>query len=650
MFPQCRLIFTPGSRFRFGVIQTLFAITLLWPIVGPGAITQDYHSNAWLRLYQFEKTAFGDYLSPVTSKEFFFSKNGQRDPRAEFENAIEAFRDPSLTFGIQRLPAACVFPARKIVLERIMKTQFPQPQCAGLDTWIDRIRATGVSLVFVGAYPGNPASILGHSFVRFHRGFLDASKGKDLLSYSVGFMAQADPRDNKLLYMVKGLTGGYDGFYEIEPHYMKVGLYNNSESRDLWELNLNFTQAEVDLLVRHLWELTFNARIPYFFIDENCSFRLITFLEVAKPEDSLHQKLSMIVLPAETVRLANEAGWTTGNLRFRASVKRRMNYKLGLLTPMAHTEFQQARQSAVATTLVQDPTAIDALLDFWLYENYRATARLNETQKSAMEATYQRAAELSGISQFAELSDDAIRKSENLKPPFLGHDPHWLEAQVGPAITHLDNSPGDTQIEDISITTTLAKIRYRTGVHPLWSADPGYAEISAIEYLGADLELRNGQSSRWNFLFIQAKSLNDFLQSERPLSWSFSAGVTSSCRLCQTTRPAVQVAGGPGLAVKKSTFLVYGIAQFQAATWQARTLQARLAPGLTLGSLIKFDRTSILADLSHHWWKVSQVSTATLQLAYVIKINQAALAEIRHSAVTNQFTDTDATLGWAWFF
>ncbi len=635
------------SRCSLNLLLFLVAIGFLSPAPGEAAIPADAESSAWLRLYQYEKTIFGKYRSPVTAKEFFFSTTGPHDPQAEFNGAIEAFNSPSLSFGIQQLPAACVFPARKTVLEKILKTQFPQPKCPELETWVERINATGVSLVFVGAYPGNPASILGHSFLRFHRGLATLTAGKDLLSYSVGFMAQADPRDNRLSYMLKGLTGGYDGFYEIEPHYMKVGLYNNSESRDLWEWNLDFTQEEVDLLVRHLWELTFNARIPYFFIGENCSFRLITFLELAKPDQSLHQKLSAIVLPAETVRVAHEFGWTTGDLQFRPSVKRRMNIKFQLLSPEARAEFVQARKSASATMLVRDPTAIDALLDYWLYENYRATTHLDEAQKSIMEATYRRAANLPGISQYADLSNEAIRNSENLSPPFLGHRSRWLQAQFGLAqATHHPRELAHTKSPQASI----GKLSYRSGVHPLWSPDPGYADISAIEYLGADIEWRNRQTSRWNLLLVQAKSLNDYLQNDRLFSWSLAAGVTNYCLLCQTTRPAMTVTGGPGLAFQLSKILVYGIAEVQGASWKAKTLQGLMAPGIVLGALVKFRRASIGAQLNHQWWKSSQVMKADLQFAYAVQLNQSALSELRCSAVQNQVAEVDATLGWAWFF
>lgn len=536
-------------------------------------------------------------MSDVTSERFFFSPEGRRDPEREILAAIEAFEDPTKTFGTQKASAACVFPARKKVLESLLSRRFPSPPCQDLETWVSRISADRVSLVFVGAYPGNPASILGHSFLRLSNSGRESSgrEGLDLLSYSIGYMAQADPRDNRMLYMLKGLTGGYTGFYEIEPHYMKVGLYNNSESRDLWDVPLALTKDDVDLLVRHYWELTFNASLDYYFIDENCSYRLLTLIEAVRPDVDLTSKLSMIVLPAETVRTTIDAGLASGPPAFRASVKRRMTYKLSLLDDESRASFARARSSLEETRSLTDPTAVDALLDHWIYENYKVKTQLDETSRELMEATYARASQLNALSLFRGVTNEKIRDDLDLAPPFTGHPPSWLELRGG-----------------TTDRGSAAGFSYRNGVHPFWSGDQGYDEISGIEYLGLDLDVAANEKARWSALLAKATSYDS-------LSWSFEGKLTNRCLLCDTEIEAVQVEGGVGLGTKSTNFISYLLAQARGAAWLESGAQGLLAPGFAAGFKYRIFEWTFAAENRTHWWRTRRVSESTARMTWALQ-------------------------------
>ena len=87
--------------------------------------------------------------------------------------------------------------------------------------------------------------------------------GKGLLDYTVNYEAITESK-NGLAFAVKGLGGGYKGRFSTLPYYIKIQVYNNMESRDLWEYELSLNQNEVDQLVRHLWELG-PIGITYFF-------------------------------------------------------------------------------------------------------------------------------------------------------------------------------------------------------------------------------------------------------------------------------------------------------------------------------------------------------------------------------------------------
>jgi hypothetical protein len=85
------------------------------------------------------------------------------------------------------------------------------------------------------------------------------------------------------------------------PYYNKVQEYNNAESRDLWEYELNFNEDEVDWLTRALWDVGPHA-IDYFYFDENCSAIMLTWLAIANPKLHLGQDLHFWVIPLDTVR------------------------------------------------------------------------------------------------------------------------------------------------------------------------------------------------------------------------------------------------------------------------------------------------------------------------------------------------------------
>ena len=75
----------------------------------------------------------------------------------------------------------------------------------------------------------------------------------------------------------------FRGRFSTMPYYIKVQEYNNLESRDLWEYPLHLTRPQVDLLVRHLWELG-QTSMAYYFFNRNCSYQLLPLLEAAAPD------------------------------------------------------------------------------------------------------------------------------------------------------------------------------------------------------------------------------------------------------------------------------------------------------------------------------------------------------------------------------
>lgn len=584
------------------LIVTVFSalVGLLCRPAGASDLESLSRHPQWLAVYQYVPRGDG-YQSEVESDRFFFSPEGNINPHREMEAAIVAYQDSTKTYGTLKLPAACTYPVRRQILEGLLRKKFPKVHCPDLDQWISRVNADQVSMMYVGAYSGNAASILGHTFLRFSNSLREKSgrEGIDLLTYAVGFTAHAGAEDGRLTYMLKGLTGGYPGFYDIEPYYMKVGIYNNSESRDLWEVRLDYSREETELLLKLVWEYTFNSQIRYYFIGKNCSFRLLKLLDIVRPQGALSASFRGIVLPAETVRSLEKKKQTQDKLEFRSSILRRLRLKRQLLSEEQREEFDRSTTSLEVTRNISDPTLADALLDYWLYETYSVQTHLPPAQQRLVDALHVRAATLPGRTRFAKTNSE-IRQDENLSPPFRGHKSHWMELEAGS-----------------SSQNAVVGISARAGVHPYWSNDRGYNEISAVEYLGMDYQKRMTESDRWKFQFIKVQNFEDFFDYEKKASWSFDVRITNQCLICATDRPQFQMSGSYGLSHRYSQVTFSLLPDLKTAVWEyEQGVRGVLAPGLKAYFKWDLNRWIIYAEWSHHWWERRNADEFDIRLGY----------------------------------
>ncbi len=82
---------------------------------------------------------------------------------------------------------------------------------------------------------------------------------------------------------MKGLLGLFRGDFRKVPFHFKVREYNDFESRDLWEYELAFSPAELELFAAHLWELG-STYFAYYYLSENCWYHVLASIEVVRPE------------------------------------------------------------------------------------------------------------------------------------------------------------------------------------------------------------------------------------------------------------------------------------------------------------------------------------------------------------------------------
>ena len=255
---------------------------------------------AWLNLLHYKQQVFSGPSSQADDARFFISVNGNTDPEAELQASLESIFNPA-----DRLSFLCRFPARYAWLKSQLdfSGDLPEQVCDKFNAWKTKLNARQVTLLFPSMYLNNPASMFGHTFLR-----LDNPDRSPLLSYTLGYAAATDKDDGPLTYVYKGLSGGYQGVFNIIPYYATLQKYSDIEQRDIWEYPLNLRAQEVDQLLRHLWEVR-GIQFDYYFIRENCSYRLLSLLDVARPGMNMtRQSHPVYAIPVDTVRTVEAAG------------------------------------------------------------------------------------------------------------------------------------------------------------------------------------------------------------------------------------------------------------------------------------------------------------------------------------------------------
>lgn len=276
---------------------------------------QLWSKREWHVLLHYSPSLIGNNLvSLVDDKAFFLADNGKVSPQDELESTLtQLFHEPEETDKA----IACRFPARMAWLVKslnIDSTTLPQTNCKLLNNWLNNLQADGLSLIFPVSVLNSPASIFGHTFLRFDR---KTKKQPDLLAWTVSYAAHAES-ERGISFAFKGLFGGYPGKFSLSPYYVHVKEYSDMESRDIWEYQLNFRPEEIRRLLLHLWEIL-PTYFDYYFIDENCAYQLLTLLEAARPELKLSQQFYWDAIPSDTIKAITHVPGLLKKTKYRPS-------------------------------------------------------------------------------------------------------------------------------------------------------------------------------------------------------------------------------------------------------------------------------------------------------------------------------------------
>jgi len=535
--------------------------------------------HTWHRLLHFRHSVFGLYRSEVDDPAFFLSARGRVDPHAELEATLEAFRQPASSDPEVQHPQ-CRFPARYRWLEERLDFQqegiVSQP-CPRFDAWRDQMAPKSVSVIFASAYLNNPASVYGHSFLRLNKSSTTAAQ--PLLDYTVNYAADVT-NTNPVIYMAYGLMGGFRGRFTSTPYYLKVQEYNNLESRDLWEYDLQLSNTAQARLVEHIWEMG-QVTLPYYFFNRNCSYQILPLLEVVQPERSFKDRFFWRAIPADTLRvLVEEKQFVTG-FRRRASLATRLRARRQSLTlEQARTVGQLMRDPEIPA----DAATLDAAYDLFKYRHGMKRDRPKGIQEQESRLLARRNALKTPSPLMGEGWDGGVplpqssptRGEEVSVPPHEGHATRRFGLSYG--------FSNRSRFEELSL---------RPAIHDQDDPSHGYLPGSQLQMFLTRLRYDplRGQVYVQEFTLADAVSMTPLDRWIRHPSWKMKTGLAVAEDLSKDPEHAlyfgIRFGSGFSLSSDPGRWLFFTMAEGDTGLGFAFDRNYRLGAGVVSGLLVQ---------------------------------------------------------------
>lgn len=558
------------------------------------------NSNEWKKILFYVPAWGRGELSIVDDPKFFADAAGRTQPQDELAATIKAFTEG---MNSSRQQALCKYPARRKFLEKALNTRFEDPEpdnssdvCKRNKIFTERVKAENVSLIFSSYFAGSPASLFGHTLLKFKKAnpeatvvpeaagtdaaapadankdgnaegdspdTKDTAKGKaspaagekissihdlvirqadsdsenSLLDYGVNHAAYPSTQ-NPILYPIFGLTGMFPGMVSMMPYYVKVQEYNNAESRDLWEYDLNFTADEVSSMLLSVFELS-TSRIDYYYFDDNCSYLMIALLDAGRPSLNLVSKFRSWVIPSDTVRVVSGTPSLVKQIKFRPSnVRKYLNLERTLtdkerkafntLMFSQKVEEKKVKVSRHAKNKVvtyykvntgalrglnpaEQTHVLDTALEYIDSTEKLAGSQSPQKWKNERELLLKRRAELGTVSK------------PNIVPVPVTEAPHksYPPTRVSLGVVN--------SISPEKFINTGLLFGWRPALHTLDNPVTGMGADLGIAFLNTELLLQGKSLSLRELMFISIESMQPPRPNVSSLSWAFDLAYRQRC-------------------------------------------------------------------------------------------------------------------------
>lgn len=519
------------SFFKIG--KGIFALLFLFSNL---VLSHDFDPQ-WLKILRYNKTLFG-HESEVDYPKYFLSKDGKTDPLKEMQASIKAFNNPPKS-NFNNHPI-CLFPGRYLYLLKHQKVKaFDLKKCTDFQKYRKKLNVNSASIIFSSYYINKPASAFGHTFIKLNQG--DA-KNSDLKSYGVDFSAQVTTK-NPLMYGVMGIFGGFYGRFSLLPYFLKLREYNDVESRDLWEFELNLSKADLELLEAHLWDMNL-ALFDYYYFTENCSYHVYRFIDAIKPEWNLWDEVYTYLAPIDTIIPLIKKEGVLKNIFLRKSIQKRVHEKLDTLSNKELKFIKESitnKKVANYSDLKKPSRAFDGLIEFMDYK-FSKDIHLGESKSELVSF------KMKVLKERSQLEESFVEKIKIRKNSFdYGHRPRRMRLN--------------------SISSDIVsgfEIEDRTALHNI-------LELKGDAY--SDFSLEMGRTSILyddtrkklffnSFTLANVTALRPFTYLEKLLSWQFAVGVKRDEFEIHKISPFANLGLGGTFSFQKSLLSIFAQTYF----------------------------------------------------------------------------------------
>jgi len=571
-------------------------------------------SEQWLALLHIKpQKGSSDLQSYVDDHTFFLADDGATNPESELLASINALKNDKKT--------QCKFPARtKLLLSNInnLVNEVDDVECTEYNAWQKQLNTSSVVLVFAAAQLNSPSSMYGHTFLRFDPE--NVERNSTYLSYALNFGATVSEGDTGFLYAARGLTGGYPGNFAANPYFEKIKEYNRLENRDLWEYKLNLTQDEINTMLAHMWELQ-GINFDYYFFDENCSFRLLELLDVARPGLKLVDNFPVTTIPLDTVRVIEGAG-LVADVFYRESILTELESQLAqlsqseraLVLALSKNEKLLTSNQFTALKIDKQQIIVDSAYRYLRYQN-----TFNGRQKEVTRRSFL---------LLRHLNKNTVDIKRNIVTPTRpdkGHKTTMWSAGLG----ERDEQP-------------YLQLQYRASYHDLLDPSNGYYSgmslnmVNAIMRVYRDDKIKLEKAELLDIVSLSTR--NDFFT---PWSWKANVSIEQQWTAGKDTL-VTQGSGGGGVSYQPlNNSHLFLLATARVEFNKKLDNLVSIAPGLQIGFLYHWNNASLLLEAEHYQFIVDQTkrSRASIQQSWQLDTNDSLRFSAAYHKVSHKHSN-----------
>ena len=468
-------------------------------------------NEMWYKLLHYKKSN-SRYESEVVSKDFFFSSTGRTDPQSELTATLTAMLRPPSDINTH---AQCRFPARYKWLKKELslsdETAIGTEMCPDYVKWTLDEKIDGISLIFASGHLSNPASFYGHILLKFNTE--NTSNELNLLDTSLNYGAIMPENENALLYIFRGLFGGYDGSYTNQQFYRHNHKYAENELRDLWNYELNLSKEQVSGIVDHSWELL-GAKFTYYFLKQNCGYKMAELLNLVI-DHPLLPSFKEWAMPSDTLSQLVEANNNGKKLvKDITLIKSRQNEfrdKFKLLTLAEKSiavDFINQKKGEAPSILSLEPASNKRVIDT-LFDYYAFILTKEDADIKTIEAR-RRTLLLSRLK--LDTKELNWPKSDPAPPPHKSQKSSMVQA------SYIYNDK----------LGSGALIRFRPAYYDFLSLNRGRAPYTQMSMMDLSAVIRNNKISLKHLDLLKIETLNispTGLSEDGNFAWNVGAGI-----------------------------------------------------------------------------------------------------------------------------